>query len=240
MIAAMPLAQTLPVEEQIGANPMVTIVVLALMAVLPFLLMMTTSFLKFAVVLSILRSALGTQQIPPTPVIMGLALVMTLYVMAPVGSQMYGLVQDEMAQTTEEGTLSPGGARTILAGLSRAREPLRAFLERHAHEPDVALFLGYRRQMVPEEQRPEVARQNFMVLLPAFAVSELAEAFAIGFLIFLPFLVIDMVVSNILLAMGMFMLPPVIVSLPFKLLLFIMIDGWRLLTEGLLQPYVAS
>lgn len=234
----MPLAQTLPVEEQFGANPMVTLVVLGLMALLPFLLMMTTSFLKFAVVLSILRSALGTQQVPPTPVIMGLALVMTLYVMAPVGSQMYGRVQDELTQTTEEATLSASGARAILAALGRAREPLRAFLERHAHEPDVALFLGYRRHMVAEEQREEVARQDFMVLLPAFAVSELAEAFAIGFLIFLPFLVIDMVVSNILLAMGMFMLPPVIVSLPFKLLLFIMIDGWRLLTEGLLQPYV--
>ncbi|MGH9381654.1 MAG: type III secretion system export apparatus subunit SctR [Thermoanaerobaculia bacterium] len=239
----LPLAQVVPAQEgvagQFGANPLVTLVVLALMAILPFLLMMTTSFLKFAVVLSILRSALGTQQIPPTPVIMGLALVMTIYVMAPVGSQIHTAVQEEMAQSTGDAVMSGSGSRAILQALGQAREPLRRFLEKHAHEPDVSLFLGYRRHMVPEEERQNIKRQDLMILLPAFAISELAEAFAIGFLIFLPFLVIDMVVSNILLAMGMFMLPPVIVSLPFKLLLFIMIDGWRLLTEGLLQPYVA-
>ena len=222
-----------------GANPVTTVILLGLLSLVPFILMMTTSFLKFAVVLSIVRTAIGTQQVPPTPVIMGLAVVLSIYVMSPVAIEIYDAVEEELAATSEDGTLSGAGAKSLIQAIGKAREPLREFLARHAHQDEVAIFAHHAREMAPPERATEVSERDLLVLIPAFAISELAEAFAIGFLIFLPFLVIDMVVSNILLAMGMFMLPPVIVSLPFKLLLFIMVDGWRLLSQGLLQPYVA-
>ncbi|MEM7049976.1 MAG: type III secretion system export apparatus subunit SctR [Acidobacteriota bacterium] len=228
---------------QLGANPITTVLMLGLLSLLPFLLMMTTSFLKFSVVLSILRTALGTQQVPPTPVIMGLSVVLSMYVMAPVGQEVYEVLRQEMAASQRVETLSGGGARTIVEALGKAKPPLQRFLARHAHQDDVAVFFGQARRFAAERAgdpaaADEVAEDGLMVLLPAFAISELAEAFAIGFLIFLPFLIIDMVVSNILLAMGMHMLPPVVVSMPFKLLLFIMVDGWQLLSKGLLQPYM--
>ena len=128
------------------------------------------------------------------------------------------------------------------AGSARVRgppaPPLARFLKRHAHPREVELFLGWARTMGPDSWKTGASGDDLIVLVPAFAISQLSEAFAIGFLLFLPFLVIDMVVSNILLAMGMHMLSPVVVSLPFKLLLFVMIDGWTLLAQGLLQPYL--
>lgn len=227
------------VDAALGANPVTTVILLGLLSLVPFILMMTTSFLKFAVVLSIVRTAIGTQQVPPTPVVMGLAIVLSIYVMSPVGHEVFRSIETQLAETTEEGTLSGAGARSIVTALIDSREPIRRFLAQHAHPDEVAIFAHHAREMAEPGRAEEVSENDLLVLIPAFAISELAEAFAIGFLIFLPFLVIDMVVSNILLAMGMFMLPPVIVSLPFKLLLFIMVDGWRLLAQGLLQPYVA-
>jgi len=225
-------------DVEFGANPVTTVVLLGLLSLVPFILMMTTCFLKFAVVLSILRTAMGTQQIPPTPVVMGLAVVLSVYVMSPVASEAYRSVETELTRTTDTATLSGSGARDLLSALAKSREPLRKFLQRHAHPEEVMLFTEHAKDMAAEGRQEEVSESDLIILIPAFAISELAEAFAIGFLIFLPFLVIDMVVSNILLAMGMFMLPPVVVSLPFKLLLFIMVDGWRLISQGLLQPYI--
>jgi len=150
---------------------------------------------------------------------------------------MYQEIEGELKGTSEAGTLSGEGARSIMAAIAKSREPLRDFLKKHAHDDEVAIFYQHAREMAVGERAETMREDDLIVLLPAFAISELTEAFAIGFLLFLPFLVIDMVVSNILLTMGMFMLPPVIISLPFKLLLFIMVDGWRLLSQGLLQPY---
>lgn len=222
----------------IGSNPISTVVFLGLLSLLPFLLMMSTSFLKFSVVLSILRNAMGTQQIPPNPVIMGLALILTVYVMSPVGSEIYQAIQPDLEANNSTETLSGAGAREVLQTLEKVKPPMRDFLQRHAHPRLVKLFHHWAKSMGPEDWQEKMEEDNLIVLIPAFAISELSEAFAIGFLIFLPFLVIDMVVSNILLAMGMHMLSPVVVSLPFKLLLFIMIDGWVLLVQGLLQGYM--
>ncbi len=226
---------------EIGANPISTVLLLAALSLLPFLLMMMTSFLKFSVVLSILRVALGTQQVPPAPVVMGLAMVLSLYVMAPLGGQIYHRIEGQIVEQSDHGVLTPGGARSVLSALSASREPVREFLKKHAHRDDVAVFYvnAQRSAEVQGKKASEVKEDDLLVLLPSFAVSELGEAFAIGFLLFLPFLVIDMVVSNILLAMGMHMLSPTTVSLPFKLLLFVMVDGWRHLAQGLMQPYIS-
>ena len=232
------LMQSAPVTPQWGANPVTTVVLLGLLSLLPFLFMMTTSFLKFAVVLSILRNAMGTQQIPPTPVIMGFSLILTVYVMAPVGAQIYDNIQPDIQANSRATLVSGEGARNLIRVLDKGKEPLREFLKKHAHPKEIALFFDWAKKLGPERWRAELTSDDLIVLVPAFAVSELTEAFAIGFLLFLPFLVIDMVVSNILLAMGMHMLSPVVVSLPFKLLLFVMVDGWTLLSQGLLQGYL--
>lgn len=232
------LAQVNTSSIPIGTNPVGTVILLGLLSLLPFLLMMTTSFLKFSVVFSILRSAMGTQQIPPTPVIMGLSIILTVYVMAPLGSRVYQQIQPDLERNTRADLISAEGARGILSVVDKATPELKAFLKKHAHPKETRLFLTWGKRMGPPDWKENLKEDDLIVLIPAFAISELTEAFAIGFLIFLPFLVIDMVVSNILLAMGMHMLSPVVVSLPFKLLLFIMVDGWSLLSQGLLQGYL--
>ncbi len=234
----MSVLTTVAQASQIGANPINSVILLGLLSLLPFLLMMTTSFLKFSVVFSILRNALGTQQIPPNPVILGLAVLLSVYVMSPVGAEIYEQLEPELAGDVSAEALSGQGAALLLETFEKSKPPIRTFLARHAHEHEVEFFLEWARRMGPESWRTGMERDNLVVLIPAFAISELTEAFAIGFLLFLPFLVIDMVISNILLAMGMHMLSPVVVSLPFKLLLFIMTDGWTVLTRGLLQGYL--
>ncbi len=220
-----------------AGNPLTTLVMLALLSLLPFLLMMSSSFVKFSVVFSILRSALGLQQVPPPAVTMGLALVMSLYVMSPVVTQVYDAAEPMFGQPSGQDVVSPGGARMIMNVVDKARDPLRAFLKKHAHGKERAFFHGMALRMGPPKWKETVKDDDLLVLIPAFTISELSEAFMIGFLIFLPFLVIDMVVSNILLAMGMHMLSPVTISMPFKLLLFVLIDGWDLLVRGLVQGY---
>jgi len=185
-----------------------------------------------------LRSALGLQQVPPPAVTTGLALVLTAYVMAPVGTQAYDAVQPLLMESSGQDVVSPGGAQMVLEAVSRAREPLRAFLFKHAHPKERAAFHQMALRMGPPSWKESLKDTDLLVLVPAFTVSELTEAFMIGFLIFLPFLVIDMVVSNLLLAMGMHMLSPVTISMPFKLLLFVLVDGWDLLVRGLVQGYL--
>lgn len=236
----LPLLATPLAQVSLGANPLSNLILLGLLTLLPFLLMMSTSFLKFSVVLSILRNALGTQQIPPNSVLMGLALILTVYVMSPVGAQIYDALQPELTANSGTDTLSGAGASQVISAIQKATPPLRVFLKRHAHPREVQLFAHWAKEMAAPEKKETTTPDDLLVLIPAFAVSELSEAFAIGFLLFLPFLVVDMVISNILLAMGMHMLSPVVVSLPFKLLLFIMIDGWGLLVQGLLQAYLPT
>ncbi len=223
------------------SQPFASLVGLSLLALLPFLLITLTSFTKMSVVLGILRSALGTPQIPPTVVITGLAMMLTGYVMLPTASAMLDASAPLLSKKTLEA--SPAAAVDVAVEVAvRVRAPLAAFLERHAHPRDRALFreLSARRQAAarkPGETPVAPGADGLAVLAPAFLISQLREAFTIGFLLFLPFLVIDLVVSNLLLALGMQMLQPTTVSLPFKLLLFVMVDGWHLLARGLVLGY---
>jgi type III secretion protein R len=204
----------------------------------PFVLMMVTSFVKISVVLSIVRSALGTQQIPPTQVITGLAIILTVYIMAPVGQSMYRASEVDI-MSKGASLLSSESVGTLLSAASKAKEPLRGFLIKKVTGKDRALFFNLAKKMRPsEEDRKDLTEQDFMVIVPAFVVSELKEAFQIGFLLFVPFIVIDMVVANILLALGMHMLSPTTISMPFKLLLFVLVDGWYLIAKGLVVGYL--
>lgn len=218
------------------ANPVVLIVVMGFLALAPFALIMLTSFVKISVVLSILRNALGTQQIPPNQVITGLSLILTIFIMTPVVEKMYAQAGD-VGKT--DAIFSEMSVREIFEASKRGREPLREFLLRHVHKEDLGLFYDWARKIAQRNgNNPDDIQPNeFRVIIPAFVTSELAEAFIIGFLLFVPFLVIDLVVANILQAMGMFMLSPTIISLPFKLLLFVLIDGWILLVKALVLGY---
>lgn len=218
------------------ANPVVLIIVLGALALAPFALIMLTSFVKISVVLSILRNALGTQQVPPNQVITGISLILTIFIMSPVVEKMY----KEAGQVGDtEAIFSEVSVRTIFEAAKRGREPLRAFLERHAAERDRKMFFELARRMAVRNGNDpnEILVTDFRVVIPSFVTSQLTEAFKIGFLLFIPFLVIDMVVSNILQAMGMFMLSPTMISLPFKLLLFVLVDGWVILIRNLVLGY---
>lgn len=210
-------------------SPSSALITVVLLALAPFVAVMITSFTKLVVVLSLLRNALGLQQVPPNVVINGLALVLTVYIMYPVGVEMNKLVQlpDKGMQDTQ----------AMLQAANQAKEPLREFLITHTRPMERAFFLRTAQKALTPEQAADLTDRDFLVVVPAFTVSELSVAFEIGFLIFLPFLVIDLVISNILMAMGMMMLSPTTVSLPFKLLLFVLIDGWVKLTHGLVLTY---
>lgn len=208
------------------ASALLTVIALALA---PFVAVMVTSFTKLVVVLNLLRNALGLQQVPPNIVLNGMALVLTLYVMYPVGLEMSARI----------GTLPPSnaGASGLLVVAEKAKEPLRDFLIQHTHARERTFFARTVKKTMPPEKAEQISDRDFIIIIPAFTVSELASAFQIGFLIFLPFLVVDMVVANILMAMGMQMLTPTTVSLPFKLLLFVLVDGWAKLAHGLVLSY---
>ena len=211
-------------------SPSSTLITVVLIGLAPFAIVMVTSFAKIIVVLSLLRNALGVQQIPPNLVLNGLAMVLTIYVMYPVGLRMIEVSGgvDEALSSTER----------LLDTANRAKEPLRDFLLKHAEEPEREFFLDTIREIADPDQRGSFTAEDFVVVVPAFTISELTAAFQLGFLIFLPFIVIDLVIANILMAMGMSMLSPTIVSLPFKLLLFVLVDGWIKLPHGLVLSYV--
>lgn len=210
------------------SQPVYLIVLLIGLSLLPFVGMMVTSFTKIVVVLSITRQAIGIQQAPPNMVITGLALILTVYVMHPVGMQCYEQGKKHWHQ---------GKAPDLYQVLRSSSEPLRAFLVKEASPKNVELFHRLAHQMRRPQDRATLNQKDFVVLVPAFIVSELSRAFQIGFLIFLPFLIVDMVVANILMALGMQMLSPTTISLPFKVLLFVMVDGWYLITKGLVLGY---
>lgn len=219
------------------SSPVVMVIVLGALALAPFVVIMLTSFVKIAVVLSILRNAIGTQQVPPNQVITGLAFVLTIFVMSPVASQMYAAAG---AVPNTGAIFGEGSVRAIFDAAQNGKEPLRKFLARHAHDKDRILFMELAARLDRQSgvANPQVGKEEFRVLIPSFVTSELKEAFQIGFLVFVPFLIVDMVVANTLLAMGMSMLSPVVISLPFKLLLFVMVDGWFLVARGLVLSYL--
>ena len=240
-LAAFPiLAQITPaVEAQPAAKPIVLMLVLVILSLAPFLLMMTTSFVKISVVLSLIRSALGTQQIPPNQIVTGLALILTVYIMIPVGGDVYRAAEGVIRGTdTNQPLLSTASVDVLKKAIDVGKEPMRTWLMKHSSSKDRNLFFSMAKQLRGQREDAKLGEQDFIVIIPAFIITELSEAFQIGFILFLPFLVIDMVVSNILLSMGMFMVSPVTVSLPFKLLLFVLVDGWYLITKGLILGYV--
>lgn len=228
-------AQPPPLGLSFADRPIVSVLVLAALSLLPFVLVLTSSFAKIAVVLSIVRNAIGAPQVPPTMVVTGLAFALSLLVMAPVGADVYRAVEPALGERPLDNGVA---ADALITAAKNAREPVRSFLARHAHARDRAVFTDVARRLRRPEDRASVGDSDLTVLAPAFVTSELKEAFSIGFLLFLPFLIIDILVANVLLSLGMHMLSPTTVSLPFKLLLFVLADGWLLLTRGLLLGYV--
>lgn len=200
-----------------------TLLALSALAFIPAVLLLMTSFTRIIIVLSLLRHALGTQTSPPNQVLIGLALFLTLFVMGPTLDRVY----TEAYVPYSENRLSFNEA------LTRAEVPMRDFMLRQTREADLALFMKLADQ--PAVERPEDV--PFRVIVPAFVTSELKTAFQIGFLVFIPFLIIDMVVASVLMSMGMMMLSPVLISLPFKLMLFVMVDGWNLLLGSLTASF---
>jgi len=212
--------------------------VLSLLALLPFIIMILSSFMKIVVVLSLLRSALGVQQSPPNQVINGVAFMLSLYVMYPTALKMYDASTAVVnQQAAPESIISPGSSAYIIALVEAGREPLRDFLKRNSSVKHQALFYRIAYRVLPDNYRPELKPDDFMILVPSFITSQLKDAFEIGVLIYIPFFVIDLVVSNVLLAMGMMMLSPVTISMPLKLFLLVMLDGWTLLIEGLVNTF---
>ncbi|MFW6368999.1 MAG: type III secretion system export apparatus subunit SctR [Myxococcota bacterium] len=229
MSAAIFLANAVGPEPTLPGQSVSLVVGLAVLSLLPFAALTLSSFVKIAVVLGIARSALGVQQLPPTPVLTGLAVILSVHVMAPV-------VTSAWDAATEGGR--DAGEVALVDGIMAAKDPLVGFLLSHTDPEDLALFAEVANEARGEEEA--VRPGSLLVVAPAFIIGELREAFRIGFLIFLPFLVVDLVVSCVLLALGMHMLSPTTVSLPFKLLLFVAADGWLLLSESLVRSYIPS
>ncbi|HPQ39840.1 MAG TPA: flagellar type III secretion system pore protein FliP [bacterium] len=215
-------------------DPGMLLLIFGMLSLAPFILIMTTAFVKLSAVLSILRSALGTSQIPPNTVITGLSVILSILIMLPVVDDIHeNMKASGMNVQTNQGNTD---LKVSLENLyACAEEPLRGFLRLHTHPEEEEMLRrligGYR------TAGESAGNDSDIILVTAFVLSELKEAFQIGFLVFLPFIIIDMIVANILQAMGMVMLSPTTISLPFKLLLFVLSDGWHLLIEGLVAGY---
>lgn len=213
-------------------------VALTLMSLLPFIIMILTSFMKIVIVLSLLRSALGVQQAPPNQIINGVAFMLSLFIMYPTVLKMYDAAETVITQTkAPDSILSPQSSQYVIEIADKAKEPLREFLKRNSNVKHQALFYRLAFRILPENYRPGLKPDDFMIVVPSFITSQLKEAFEIGVLIYIPFFVIDLVTSNVLLAMGMMMLSPVTISMPLKLFLLVMLDGWTLLIDGLVSTF---
>ncbi|MBI5513485.1 MAG: EscR/YscR/HrcR family type III secretion system export apparatus protein [Deltaproteobacteria bacterium] len=222
-----------------GVSPLVLSLLLGVAAVLPFVLLVGTSFVKVSVVLGLVRNALGTQQVPGNMVVMGLAAILSLHIMAPTGAAVAEAAGPLAARALASDLSSPDGVDALGRAWDAARAPIARFLRANATPRDRALFLDLARQArARDPSRTEAPRaDDLSVLLPAFVVSELTRAFSIGFLVFLPFLVVDLVIANILTALGLQSLSASTVATPFKLLLFVLADGWYLLARALVLGY---
>jgi type III secretion protein R len=204
------------------------LIVVFAIGLVPFAAMMVTSYTKIVVVLGLLRNALGVQQVPSNMVLNGIALIVSAYIMAPLMMDSF-----ETLQRSEGGN----GTQQIGKVLEVAREPVRAFLDKHAHAREKAFFLKSVSAVWPPERARQVRADDLIVLAPAFTLSELTAAFKIGFLLYLAFVVIDLIIANVLLAMGLSQVTPTQVAIPFKLLLFVVMDGWSVLLHGLVLTY---
>ena len=238
-------------------NPFSLIILLVGLSLLPFVAMVATSYLKIVVVMSLIRNALGIQSIPPNMVINALAMILTFYIMAPMMGESWEIAKTELAKANKAAASATAAtANSQLSAINyqppttnsffetdalvKAVEPYRNFLSKHTSDRERAFFVNTAEHLWAKspDEPAQVDPESFYILIPSFCVSELTKAFQIGFLVYLPFIAIDIIVSNILLAMGMMMVSPVTISLPFKLLLFVMVNGWTLLVQGLIRGYV--
>ncbi|MBQ9536439.1 MAG: type III secretion system export apparatus subunit SctR [Desulfovibrionaceae bacterium] len=213
-----------------GLNPVYLIVGLALLGLAPFILMLVTSYVKIVVVTSLIRNALGVQQIPPAMVMNGLAIILTIFIMAPTFTDTLKHVERELQLNFER-------PEQVVAAINRCSPPIRKFLHDNTSPVILNAFLGTAKRVWPEKMQQEISKENLLITIPAFTITELTHAFQMGFLLYLPFVAIDLIISNILLAMGMMMVSPMTISLPFKLLLFVTLDGWLKISQGLLLSY---
>nr|WGD69055.1 flagellar type III secretion system pore protein FliP [Bacillus subtilis]WGD76971.1 flagellar type III secretion system pore protein FliP [Bacillus subtilis]WGD88946.1 flagellar type III secretion system pore protein FliP [Bacillus subtilis]WGD92157.1 flagellar type III secretion system pore protein FliP [Bacillus subtilis] len=199
------------------------LLLLTVFSVAPGILILMTCFTRIVIVLSFVRTSLATQSMPPNQVLIGLALFLTIFIMAPTFSE----INKEALTPLMDNKISLDEAYT------KAEEPIKEFMSKHTRQKDLALFMNYAKMDKPESLKDI----PLTTMVPAFAISELKTAFQIGFMIFIPFLIIDMVVASVLMSMGMMILPPVMISLPFKILLFVLVDGWYLIVKSLLQSF---
>lgn len=213
-----------------GVDPLVLAVLLGSLSLMPMLLVVCTAFLKIVIVLMITRNAIGVQQVPPSMAINGIALAATLFIMAPVGY--------EMAESVKSAPLDLSSVQSLFQTAGEAIQPLRTFMLRNI-DPDVLThLLENTARLWPPHMAQEVQREDLILLVPAFVLSQLQAGFEIGFLIYIPFIVIDLIVSNLLLALGMQMVSPMTISLPLKLLLFVLVSGWSRLLDSLFLSYL--
>ena len=228
-------------------NPFSLILLFVGLSLLPFVAMIATSYLKIVIVMSLIRNALGIQSIPPNMVLNALAMILTFYIMAPVMGDSWSIIKEQTenrkAKVEAQAANAVPGAPVLemeTTDIEGAVEPFREWLSAHTSDRERAFFVNTAERLWAKDNGDPavVDPESFYILLPAFCVSELTKAFQIGFLVYLPFIAIDIIVSNILLAMGMMMVSPVTISLPFKLLLFVMVNGWTLLIQGLIRGYV--
>ena len=213
-----------------GIDPLTLIAIVAVLGLLPFMLMMVTSYVKIVVVISLVRNALGVQQVPPMMVVNGLAIIFTIFIMGPVGMQTYDIIMKHPTSGTPD-------IQELVSLAEAASPPLRQFLEANTDPTVTQVLMSTAKRIWPRDKHQSITKTNPLIIIPAFTISELTKAFQIGFLLYLPFIAIDLIISNILLAMGMMMVSPMTISLPFKLLLFVTLDGWLKISQGLLLSY---
>ncbi|MEX3640085.1 type III secretion system export apparatus subunit SctR [Paraburkholderia sp. BR14320] len=205
------------------------LIVIVAISLLPFVAMVVTSYAKMVVVLGLLRNALGVQQVPPNMVLNGIAILVSLYVMAPVGMQAMQSMQGQ--------PVAGQSTQALIQFFSAAREPVRAFLQKHTNDREKRFFIRSANAVWPKDAASGLQDNDFVVLAPAFALTELTDAFKIGFLLYIAFIVIDLIIANVLMAMGLNQVTPTNVAIPFKLLLFVVMDGWSTLIHGLVMTY---
>jgi len=212
-----------------GVNSVGVIVLVAGLGMVPFLVVTTTAFMKISIVLFLIRNALGIQQTPPNLVLYGISIVLAVFLTSPVIGSVFAAISDR--------TLDYENFEDWEQAAERARIPIQEHLIKFTDEPAKNFFYQATAEVWPEEAHEAASTDDLMILIPAFVISELTRAFEIGFLLYLPFIVIDLIISNILLAMGMMMVSPLVISVPFKLFLFVLVDGWSRLLEGLVLSY---
>ncbi|MBF5059694.1 type III secretion system export apparatus subunit SctR [Candidatus Neptunochlamydia vexilliferae] len=232
-----PTQQAEPTGPGSDPNVITMMAVITLVALLPYAIILLTSFLKIVIVLSLLRNALGVQQSPPNQALTGIALLMSIYVMFPTCVAMYDAGKEYITKEAPKELFSANSAAYIYNVVDKTKEPLKKFLIRNMTATHQRNFYQLAYRSMPQDFKKDLKMDDFIVLAPAYITSQLKGAFEVGVLIYLPFFVIDLVTSNILLAMGMMMLSPLTIALPLKLLLIVMTDGWSLVIQGLVQTY---